>query len=125
MSNTISDYLSYLNLQMAAESTQIPDGYSGPILDSFLVKGNERSSKTPDSIIKQVTGQWQIASHLENTKTGLSATLFKNAKGEYVMSIRSTEFLDDAVRDTKAADELEVKGVGWALGQLSDLDGWY
>lgn len=123
MTNEISDQVVYANLQMAAESVFLPS--AGQIPVSALTRGNDRSSKTPTVIAEQIAKDWTIAAHIENTTTGLSATLFKSKTGEYVMSIRSTEFIDDAVRDNKATNELEVKDTGFAIGQLADLEKWY
>lgn len=126
MTNAISAYFTYANLQMLAESTQIPDGYSkGSIDKTWLTKGNERSSRTPDDIADQIVKDWAIVAHSGNSGTGFSATLFKSKTGEFVMSIRSTEFIDDAVRDNMATNDLEVKDLGFSLGQLSDLEKWY
>jgi len=41
------------------------------------------------------------------------------------MSLRSTEFIDDAVRDNMATNALEIRNTGFAWGQLSDLQKWY
>ena len=40
------------------------------------------------------------------------------------MSVRSTEFIDDAIRDSKTND-LEVKSFGWGFGQIADMMAWY
>lgn len=110
---------------MASESTQLPDGYSGAIKPDWLADGNARSSRTPDALIPDVISTWTIAAHCTNTPTGFSATLFKNKSDQFVLSIRSTEFIDDAVRDTKDADDQEIRAGGFALGQLADLENWY
>jgi hypothetical protein len=51
--------------------------------------------------------------------------LFKSASGELVLSMRSTEFLDDAVRDNEQTNKAEVIGHGWAFGQIADMEAWY
>lgn len=38
------------------------------------------------------------------------------------MSFRSTEFIDDAVRDNQETNTMDVKEFGWAFGQISDME---
>ena len=45
--------------------------------------------------------------------------------GEKVMSLRSTEFIDDAVRDNEATNTREIADRGWAFGQIDDLEQWF
>jgi hypothetical protein len=45
--------------------------------------------------------------------------------GELTLSFRSTEFIDDAVRDGKSTNELEIKELGWAFGQIAEMEAWY
>lgn len=60
------------------------------------------------------------------TGSGFSGTFVRNRlTGELTLSFRSTEFIDDAVRDTKATGELEIKNLGWALGQIAEMEDWY
>jgi hypothetical protein len=48
-----------------------------------------------------------------NTRIGFSGTLFRNRDtNETVLSFRSTEFIDDAARDNKATNVLEIKETG-------------
>ncbi|ATQ75852.1 hypothetical protein CR152_15950 [Massilia violaceinigra] len=42
-----------------------------------------------------------------------------------ILSFRSTEFVDDAVRDNLATNTLEIKNTGWAWGQINDMENWY
>jgi Ca2+-binding RTX toxin-like protein len=121
MANEVSTYFTYANLQMAAEALLHKYGFT---IDG-LGKGNDRASRTPTAVAEQlIKDGWTVVAHQTNTPTGLSATLFKR-DDEFVMSIRSTEFLDDAVRDNKATNELELKASGFAIGQLADLENWY
>ena len=63
---------------------------------------------------------------LDPTGTGFSGTLIRDRfSGELTLSFRSTEFIEDAVRDSKATNEWEVKELGWALGQISEMEAWY
>ncbi|MBB5206441.1 pimeloyl-ACP methyl ester carboxylesterase [Inhella inkyongensis] len=41
------------------------------------------------------------------------------------MSIRSTEFIEDSARDSKATNELEIRPTGWAFGQIADMETWW
>ncbi|SOE06402.1 Ca2+-binding protein, RTX toxin-related [Variovorax sp. YR752] len=75
-----------------------------------------------------------MVEHISNTTTGFSGTLFRALRddpergivaGELVMSFRSTEFVDDAVRDNQATNALEIKAKGWAFGQIADMEAWY
>ena len=63
---------------------------------------------------------------MNNTKTGFSGTLFKNIHtDELVISFRSTEFVEDQLRDSIATNTLEITKVGWAMGQISDMEAWF
>jgi hypothetical protein len=38
---------------------------------------------------------------------------------------RSTEFIDDAARDSQATDAMELAKFGFAFGQIRDMEAWY
>jgi hypothetical protein len=131
--NSVSTYLKFANLQMAAEAI-FPDAFSGGIATNILTTGNNRSSKFTDVLAEQFVKDWEVVEHKADTTTGFSGTLFKCltddparglVKGELVMSFRSTEFADDAARDNEATNALEIKPFGWAFGQNSDMKAWY
>ncbi|WP_141243668.1 calcium-binding protein, partial [Pseudomonas indica] len=144
---SISDYLKYANLQMAAEALYDFDAVinpnqkpsektSGSLTEPNLTTGNRHASKfTPTQVeLSGLTSDWTVVEHLSNTSTGFSGTLFKRIKddpitgakaGELVMSFRSTEFLDDAARDNQATNAMEIKSFGWAFGQIDDMQDWY
>ena len=124
--NNVQTYLVYANLQMAAEAFYT-DGYSGALSAATLTIGNNRSSKFTPTQANQFKGEWAVVAHKANTSTGFSGTLFKClvddpvrglVKDQLVISFRSTEFVDDNVRDSKATNELEIQSFGWAFGQL-------
>ena len=102
---------------------------------SVLTRGNDHSSRMTTEQAKQFAQEWTVVSHQPNTATGFSATLFKYTgtsdsdrgltNGQYVVSFRSTEFIDDQARDSKATNELEVKEGGWAFGQIADMQTWW
>jgi hypothetical protein len=127
--------LTYANVQMAAEAI-FPTGFIfGPILESYLTRGNDRNSRFPATLAKEFASEWEIVDHRPNSGTGFSGTLFEYTgetdpirglvKGERVVSLRSTEFVDDAARDSKANNELEIRDLGFAFGQIADMKAWF
>ncbi|CAN5472378.1 hypothetical protein BH11PSE11_BH11PSE11_04950 [soil metagenome] len=132
--NAATTYLRYANLQMAAESLfgVLPNDPAGIVKDSTsmtnlsLTDGNNRSSKFPTVLAQQFLDDgWRVVEHKSNTATGFSGTLFRNSNtNELVLSIRSTEFIDDGVRDSAASNK-EIFNGGFAFGQLADLEAWY
>jgi len=131
--NSVSTYLKFANLQMAAEA-RFPDAFSGAISTNILTLGNGRSSKFTDVLAEQFAKDWEVVEHKADTTTGFSGTLFRARQdneslgikqGELVMSFRSTEFADDAARDNEATNAQEIKPFGWAFGQISDMKAWY
>lgn len=125
MSADVNAILQYANLQMAAEA--LLDTIPEVGLLKALTNGNNRSSKFTTTQADQfIADGWTVLDHQPDTSTGFSGTLFKNTKtGELVMSFRSTEFADDAVRDNQATNDLEIKNKGWAFGQISDMEAWF
>lgn len=131
------DLLKFANLQMAAEAFLNKDGtkrYSGDDLIKALVEVNNHVSKFTPAQAADFEQHWVVRDQEPDTNTGFSGTLFECIKddpatgakvGELVMSFRSTEFIDDAVRDNQATNVEEIKEHGWAFGQLDDLEQWY
>ncbi|KAB2874959.1 MAG: hypothetical protein F9K36_06540, partial [Burkholderiaceae bacterium] len=136
MPNAVSTYLTFANLQMAAEAIY-PVGFtSGPIPASALTTGNSRSNKFTPTQAAQFVQEWRVLDHRANTGTGFSGTLFEYigtntdpslgpVSGQRVVSLRSTEFVDDAVRDSQATNDLEIFDGGWAIGQIADMKAWF
>lgn len=139
---TSTDLLKYIRVQMAAEALYGFDATkqrSGVVLtpgkettDSSLLNaemlttGNEHASKFTKTDADIFVDEWTLVDHESDTSTGFSGTLMKNNEtGEYVISFRSTEFIDDAARDSKATNKLEIQQHGWAFGQISDMEAWY
>ncbi|MBK6906219.1 MAG: hypothetical protein IPH08_03460 [Rhodocyclaceae bacterium] len=146
---TIADYLKYANLQMASEAlynfnanppgTVLTPGdkrTNESLAVANLIVGNDRASKFSSAQVdfSKLTQDWTVVEHISNTTTGFSGTLFQairndlanNVKaGEYILSFRSTEFADDAARDTLQADSHEMANIGLALGQIDDMEAWY
>ncbi len=130
----IAEYLKFANLQTAAEAIlNIPETgerfYSGQDLERALVRGNTRSLKftqpQAEAFADPVKG-WTVLDQKANTSTGFSATLFFNSNtDEYVLSLRSTEFIDDALRDSYGTNKVEIVDRGWAFGQIADMEAWY
>ena len=114
-----------------------PEGYTfkNVALDSkILEEGNNHTSILTAPQIKEFMENWKVVAYLPNTTTGFSGTLFKAKRdipgttikaGEKVMSLRSTEFIDDAVRDNEATNTREIADRGWAFGQIDDLEQWF
>ncbi|MBL0209281.1 MAG: hypothetical protein IPP84_15505 [Propionivibrio sp.] len=129
---TVADYLKYANLQMAAEAfirdpvTDVLSG-SGADLIKALKAGNNHASRFTQIQAEAFAAQWEVVDQRANTTTGFSGTLFINKAypNELVISFRSTEFIDDAIRDSAATNSLEVFGTGWAWGQIADMEAWY
>ncbi|MFY7942374.1 MAG: hemolysin-type protein, partial [Burkholderiaceae bacterium] len=140
MTNQSITTLKYANLQMAAEALFVPNGqkpettFSGNIEESTLTIGNKHASVFTTTQATQFAKDWEVVEHISNTKTGFSGTLFRCKtndasrdlkEGELVMSFRSTEFIDDAVRDNEATNVAEVKAMGFAFGQIADMQNWF
>ena len=128
----------YVNLQMAAEALYDSDAtlpnanlipgktYTGAITTENLETGNHHASKFTATQAEEFSKDWTVVEHMSNTTTGFSGTLFRNKdSGEYVLSMRSTEFIDDSARDNKQTNEFEISNTGWAMGQISDMEAWY
>lgn len=131
---TVSDYLKYANLQMAAEAFLVNEsgddkGRVKADIKTALIDGNGHASRFTETeatkFVDPDTG-WTVLDQRANTKTGFSGTLFKNNEtGDLVLSFRSTEFIDDAIRDSAATNSLEVFDTGWAWGQMADMEAWH
>jgi hypothetical protein len=136
---SVADAYTYAQLQMAAEALYGDDAAINANLtpgdevtdpDRLTVKmltiGNEHASKFTDAQAQDFVSHWALVDHLSDTSTGFSGTLFQNkVTHEYVLSLRSTEFIDDAVRDNQATNAEEIAAHGWAFGQIDDLRNWY
>ncbi|MBP6788259.1 MAG: hypothetical protein KA170_11765 [Candidatus Promineofilum sp.] len=128
---TVAEYLKFANLQMAAEAFLVDIDENGNAtvkndIPKALTEGNLHASKFTTTEATKFAAEWQVVAQMPNTTTGFSGTLFRNRDTrEYVISFRSTEFVDDAIRDSAATNTLEVFKAGWAFGQLSDMEAWY
>jgi dienelactone hydrolase len=143
-SNTSSKYLNFALLQLAAESlfglgspSVIPVGATagtGAMDLESLREGNNRASIFTTLSANRFLQDWDVVQHKANTSTGFSGTLFQARTantdlgiqvGDLVLSFRSTEFADDAVRDNQATNVMEIRETGFALGQIADMEKWY
>jgi hypothetical protein len=133
---TATDLLKYVNLQMAAEAFLVDPstGAFKPDLKVALTDGNELVSRFTQTQAKEFLKHWRVVAQMPNTETGFSGTVFEcttddpltGAKAnERVLSLRSTEFVDDHLRDNQATNTLEIFATGFAWGQLRDLEDWY
>ena len=124
---------------MAAEAFLVYDEgvNKGKLKDNIklaLTDGNYHASKFTATQADDFLADWVVVAQRPNTLTGFSGTLFRCKRtdearglkeGELVLSMRSTEFIDDAVRDSASTNTLEVHDTGWAWGQISDMEAWY
>ena len=118
---------------MAAEAFWEDEGpNSDPNSIAGIVRqGNTHTNKFQVVQAEKFSSEYEVLAHRNNDPrisggTGFSGTLFRNrSTGELTLSFRSTEFIDDAVRDSKSTNELEIKELGWALGQISEMEAWY
>ena len=100
-------------------------------LVAALTQGNEHASRFPPVLAEAFADTYEVIAHRKNTSTGFSGTLFRtksadaSGKYQYTLSFRSTEFIDDAIRDSKGTNDLEIRQIGWALGQIADMEDWY
>ena len=109
------------------------------IVEKDLTTGNERTSRFTKTQAEEFAQKWEIVSHIANTGTGFSGTLFRARKtdeegkadpetgikeGDLVISFRSTEFIDDSARDNQATNSMEISDKGWAFGQIADMEKW-
>jgi hypothetical protein len=128
---TVTDYLKYADLQMAAEAFILdPKTYvfrnTGQLLIDALKEGNDHASRFTEVQAIEFAKHWEVVDQQANTPTGFSGTLFRNKDtNELVMSFRSTEFIDDAARDNQATNALEIAATGYAWGQIRDMEAWY
>jgi hypothetical protein len=132
---TISELLQYSRLQMAAEAFLVgSDGSLKEKLKDALTEGNKHASKFTDVDATAFLAEWEVVTQKANTGTGFSGTLFRckvtdPAKGlvagQLILSMRSTEFIDDYVRDNIATNKQEIFDNGWAFGQIADMEKWY
>ncbi|MBR6026348.1 MAG: hypothetical protein IK065_01960, partial [Neisseriaceae bacterium] len=155
---TATELLEFANLQIAAEALYglmankergITENKLGnpaniennPIITNnrdelidFLTDGNYHSSKFSTTQAEQFVENWEIVSHIANTSSGFSGTLFEAKenipsanikKGDLVLSFRSTEFIEDYIHDNIATNTHEIADKGWAFGQISDMEQWF
>lgn len=136
----------YTLLQIAAESflkdtnrgdpAQPPTGSGSFDLTPFmLTRGNLHSSRMTATQAAKFASEWVVLSHQPTTSTGFSGTLFKYkgdadaqlglTPGMLVVSLRSTEFIEDTARDNQATNVLELSQGGWAFGQSADMRAWF
>jgi Ca2+-binding RTX toxin-like protein len=127
-------YLEFANLQMAAEAFLLREGEQqvpAAAVSTRLQEGNNHASRFMPGEADRFATEYEVLAQYRNdarltTGSGFSGTLFKNrATGELTLSLRSTEFIDDAVRDTLATGRLEIKDLGWAFGQIAEMEQWY
>lgn len=135
--NQIIKLLEFANMQMAAEAFLVEGVEVAPSpadVPGRLRRGNTHASRfTPvqaTQFTDNSTGFRVLAQYLNDPRvgggSGFSGTLFESRQtGKLTLSFRSTEFIDDAVRDSKSTNDLELRQLGWAFGQIADMETWY
>ena len=103
-----------VNAKPNSEKNNEKEGFV-KILAQDLIDGNDRTSKFTATQAEEFAQKWEIVSHVANTGTGFSGTLFRARKpdkegeadpetgikkGDLVISFRSTEFIDDSAHET-------------------------
>ena len=132
----------FVQLQLAAEAFLLESVETIPPIDRVearLVRGNTHVSRFLESEAARFVHDYEVLAQYRNdpllsTGSGFSGTLFLTkvsdperglVAGELTLSFRSSEFIDDAVRDGKATNQLEIKELGWAFGQIAEMEAWY
>jgi Ca2+-binding RTX toxin-like protein len=114
----------YTNSQMAEASYADFEGRD--FNDPSDIKAALMNNGFSDAQATDLVAHWKVASHLPNTSTGFSATVFENRQnpGEYVMAIRGTE-PGHWYTDIILADIADIGADGIALNQAIDLMNYY
>jgi Ca2+-binding RTX toxin-like protein len=95
-------------------------------LADALFVGNRNASRFPQVAASEFAANYRVLAHRPNTATGFSGTLFQEIGGEqrYILSFRSTEFVNNRVADNFGAN-LQIARLGFALGQIADMEDFY
>ena len=120
--NQINRLLEFANFQMASEAFLLREIDNGVLPGNDVIKARLENGNFHASIFTQLQAEkfvndYQVLAQYRNDSalaggTGFSGTLFKNkTTGELTLSFRSTEFIDDAVRDGKSTNEFEIKNL--------------
>lgn len=122
--NDLSTWLKYANLQMASEAILLSTGISGASYQTALTRGNFHTTKFTETQAKAFADEYTVVNHIPNTGSGFSGTLFKDKAGNYTISFRSTEFVEDVIADSVGTNE-GISDHGWAFGQIADMEDWW
>lgn len=122
--NELSTWLKYANLQMASEALLLSSGMSETALKAALIDGNKHASKFTETQATAFADEYTVVNHIPNTGSGFSGTLFKDKAGNYTISFRSTEFVEDVITDSVGTNE-GISDYGWAFGQIADMEDWW
>lgn len=125
MNSELTTWLEYSKLQLASEA--FLDLYMSGLqpLVKTLTDGNKHASRFTPTEAAAFATRYEVVAHQANTGTGFSGTLFKNTQtGEYTLSFRSTEFVEDVLRDSIGTNE-GISEYGWAFGQIADMEDWW
>jgi hypothetical protein len=133
--------IDYMLAQFSAESllvgkstdTEIGDALkNGPNNPEFDIPEEERSATRATNVMAaEFLNTWEILHHLPNQDSGFSATVLKHkVTGEVTISFRSTESLPrslggDMERDAGDGADGEILTVGFAIGQIAEMERYY
>jgi Ca2+-binding RTX toxin-like protein len=116
---------------LSLETDDFPNRPPSGDIRNRLIDGNAHANKFMPTQADEFVDRYEVLAQFRNDPllseaTGFSGTLFRNREsGELTLSFRSTEFIEDALRDSKSTNELEIKELGWAFGQISAMEKWY
>jgi hypothetical protein len=110
------ELLKFAHIQMAAEALLgglNPESERDQLINALIV-GNRRASAFPVVLAGEFADEWVVVSHRENAAgSGFSGTLFRSRSPnsdagthEYALAFRSTEFVDDSIRDATSTGDL-------------------
>lgn len=89
------------------------------------------ATRMTSRMVQDFIDTWEVIDHLPNTTSGFSATVLKHkVTGSYTLSFRSTESKDavdggDVERDSFNGANGQIGFLGFAWGQLRDMENYY
>lgn len=98
--------------------------YTDALVSAKLEAGNGGALSFPQQCANEFTGNYTVvAQHFDNN-FGFSGTLLRDREtNELILSLRSTEFHNDLIRDGLA--DIEIFNKGYAFGQIASMEVFY
>jgi len=117
MSNLINDYFLNSQLSMAAYAVGL-----NASMTSEQYKGALKDTDFSDAQADAFIARYDIIDQQPSTLEGFSGTVFLDTQtGEYVLSLRGTEFETEFLEDVARADFGDIGGNGIAVSQAIDM----